>query len=235
MQVRRSSAPAIADGAGPSAGNPRLIIALLVLVISCTIAVQWPALSARAFAFDDAQYFITNPLVRNPSAASAWQFFREVLHPSTVGGYYQPLTMVSLMLDSVMGATQDNLRPLHRTSLLLHAVNSGLIVLLLYALFKQPWVAAGAGLLFGLHPITVETVAWIAERKTPLATFFALLSLLAYLKYVKNPSRRIWYPACALLFVLALLSKPSSPSAGDSVVENIRPFKPAACLATGGL
>ena len=193
----------------PLSSHARLLCILTIGVATSTVAVHWPALSSRAISLDDTQYFLANPLVCHPSVASACQFFREVLEPSTVGGYYQPLNMVSLMLDVTMGATKSDLRPLHRTSLALHAINTALIVVLLNALLKSPWAAAGAGLLFGLHPMTVETIPWLGERKTLLASTFALLSLLSYLRFLKSRRSAVWYGVCFLLFVLALLSKPT--------------------------
>ncbi|MFH0981537.1 MAG: hypothetical protein V2A79_08365, partial [Planctomycetota bacterium] len=172
-------------------------------------AAHWPALSAKAFAFDDSQYLTENPLVQNPSWSAAWRFLREVLEPSTVNGYYQPLSMISLMLDHALGGRADYLRPFHQTSLILHVVNTTLVIGLLYLLFRQPWVAAVIGLLFGLHPLTVEPVVWVGERKTVLATCFALGLLIAYAVYARRLQWR-FYGACLVLFALALMSKPTT-------------------------
>ncbi|MBI5764647.1 MAG: tetratricopeptide repeat protein [Planctomycetes bacterium] len=188
-------------------------LALLCVVVAAAVAAaHWPALSARAVSFDDDQYFVSNGLVRSPSLTSAWRFLSEVLEPSTVNGYYQPLNMISLMLDAAIGATPDNLRPLHRTSLLLHIANTLFIVILLRTLFGNDLIAASLGLLFGLHPMTVETIPWTGERKTLLATFFALCCFLTYLKYTRLPSRsaaRKAYTGCTVLFALALMAKPT--------------------------
>lgn len=198
------------DPLAPRSSFDRLFI-LIPIVAMVVAAAHWPALSARAVSFDDDQYFVSNGLVRSPSWDSARRFLTEVLEPSTVNGYYQPLNMISLMLDAALGATPENLRPLHRTSLLLHVANTGLIIVLLHALFGNALVAAAFGLLFGLHPMTVETIPWTGERKTLLATFFALCCFLSYLKYVRLPPGRSWrwYPACILLFILALMAKPT--------------------------
>jgi len=189
--------------------SPAPLAAGAVVVVVLVTAVHWPALSASALSFDDSEYFTENPLVRSPSWHSAGRFLGEVFRPSTVHGYYQPLTMISLMLDYAMGARPDNLRPLHRTSLLLHLLNTVLCIVLVYLLFKSPWSAVLVGLLFGVHPMTVETIAWVGERKTLLAAFFASLSLIAYVRYARS---RRWstYGACLLAFVLALMCKPTS-------------------------
>lgn len=187
----------------------RLLIALLALGVATTTAVvHRPVLSARAILFDDDQYLLHNHLVRHPSWASARQFFGEILSPSTVEGYYQPLAMISLMLDCAMGGSPENLRPFHRTSLALHVANAALVVVLFSLLFGNPWAAAAAGLMFGLHPITVESIAWVGDRKTTLATFFGLLCLVFYAWHVRRP-RIGAYVAGICCFVFALLSKPT--------------------------
>ena len=90
---------------------------------------------------------------------------REVLEPSTVSGYYIPLAMTSLMVDNALGGRPNDLYAYHRTALILHVLNTGLVVLLLHLLFGRPWPAAVAGLLFGLHPLNVEAVAWVGPRR----------------------------------------------------------------------
>ena len=168
-----------------------LLIFLLIFICISVSVVHWPALSSQALSFDDEQYLSKNILVQNPSWASVVRFFTEVLEPSTVQGYYQPLTMISLMADYAQGGRSDNLRCVHRTSLILHTLNTALVVLLLYLLFDRVWAAAAAGLLFGLHPITVEMICWVSNRKDLLAVFFSLLSLIYYVKYTKNTEYRI--------------------------------------------
>ena len=180
----------------------------LVVVGGVVLSAHWPALSARALMLDDDQYVVENRLVRNPSWASAKRFFAEVLEPSTVRGYYHPLSMISLMLDAAMGGGVDNLKIFHCTSLFLHVANSLLVVVFLYFLFGRVFPAAMAGLLYGVHPVTIESVAWVSERKTLLAGFFALWCLIFYVRYVRKRGRR-YYVVCLLMYVLSLLSKPS--------------------------
>jgi tetratricopeptide (TPR) repeat protein len=216
----------------------KLLAVLIVAVCAAVVVVHWPALSAKALLFDDNEYLVDNALVKSPGLASAWRFLSEVFQPSTVPGYYQPLSMISLMLDYSLGGRADNLMPFHRTSLVLHAANTALIIILLYLLFGSPWIAAGVGLLFGLHPMMVETIPWVGERKTLLAAFFALWSLFFYVRYARavtaaeEPRSRagrgrtrrlskknsgsflaknridLWL--CFILYLLALMSKPTS-------------------------
>lgn len=203
---QKVSEPKVGGTKQPSTG---VLVCLLAMVALATATAHWTALSAQAISFDDNEYLLYNPVVQDPSWASAGRFLKEVLEPSTVHGYYQPLTMISLMLDCAAGGRPNNLMPFHRTSLILHAANTVLVVLLLYQLFGNPWAAACVGLLFGVHPITVETIPWIGERKTLLAAFFALLSLLAYARYTRSGRYRM-LAVCFFLYVLALMSKPTS-------------------------
>ncbi len=181
----------------------------IIVVCSFVIAAHWPALSAKAVGFDDEEYVTRNPLTLNPSWDSAKRFLFEVLAPSTVKGYYQPLTMISLMLDSALGGSENNLAVFHRTSLLLHAANVALIIILLYMLFGSIVIAALVGLLFGLHPMTVEIIPWLGERKTLLAAFFSFASLIYYVRFARS-NNKISFAACILMYLLALMSKPTS-------------------------
>ena len=209
-----------------------LLAILIVCVCAAVIAVHWPALSARALSFDDDGYLVYNALVKNPGFFSAWKFLSQVFEPSTVEGYYQSLAMISLMFDYSIGGRVENLLPFHRTSLALHTVNTALVIVLLYLLFGEVWIAAAVGLLFGLHPMTVETITWVSERKTLIASFFAFWSLFFYLRYTNKRSviseRNIipagaagfqsssgcftwgFYVACLFSYLLALMSKPTS-------------------------
>jgi cytochrome c-type biogenesis protein CcmH/NrfG len=186
-----------------------LLIGLLIVVCAAVSVTHWPALSANTMLFDDGQYLTKNLLVQNPSWASARRFLTEVLEPSTVWGYYQPLTMISLMADYALGGRVDNLRPFHRTSLALHVANTALVIVLFYLLFGQIWIAAGVGLLFGLHPMTVEAIPWVGERKTLLSAFFALWCLILYVRFTRKSGWKL-YIGCMVLYVLSLMSKPTS-------------------------
>jgi tetratricopeptide (TPR) repeat protein len=203
----------------PAADNRNIGMLTISIAVVCVVvlAVHWPALSAKVLSFDDSQYFTDNPLVQNPGWASAKRFLTEILAPSTVKGYYQPLAMISLMFDYTLGGRENNMMPFHRTSLILHVANTVLIIVLLYILFGQTrgersrtiWIAAGVGLLFGVHPMTVEPIPWVGERKTLLAAFFALWSLIFYVRYVQK-NQRGYYLGGFVMYFLALMSKPTS-------------------------
>ena len=186
-----------------------IFVALLIVVGGIVFAAHWPVLSCKALSWDDEQYLLENKLVKQPGWDSAKHFLTEVLYPSTVRGYYQPLAMISLMLDYAAGGREENLRPFRRTSLLLHVANSMLLVVLLYFLFGDVLVAGVGGIAYGVHPLTIESIPWLAERKTLLAAFFCLWCLIFYVRYCRSRSAAS-YITSAVFFVLALMSKPTS-------------------------
>lgn len=206
---RRSDAAASPPPPAALFGREWLKVGIaLILVAALVAAVHWPVLKAQALSLDDDAFVSYNPLVGHPSWHSVWQFFREVLHPSTVKGYYLPLSMTSLMIDVALGGSSADLTAFHRTGLVLHALNSMLILLILYRLLGSLAPATIVALVFGLHPLTVEPVAWIGERKTLLAAFLAFASILMYLEQQRRTGRGWRYSSFAL-YALALLSKPT--------------------------
>jgi len=186
-----------------------LLAGMIAGVVVVVLIAHWPVLSMQALCFDDSEYLVRNELVRSPSWASVRAFMAEILEPSSVRGYYQPLSMLSLMLDYALGGSPDDLTVFHVTSLLLHLVNTVLVVILLYQLFGQPIPAALVGLVFGVHPINVESIPWVGERKTLLAAFFVLVGLVLYMRYVRHRGWKV-YILCLVSFIFALMSKPTS-------------------------
>ncbi len=186
----------------------RQVAILALFVCTAVTAVHWPVLSAQTISFDDDNYLFSNPPLMHPSRPGVVRVLTEVLDSSKVRGYYEGLTLVSLMGDVALGGSSDNLRPFHRTSLALHVLNTLLLIILLQLLFNHPWAAAAVGLLFGLHPLTIEPVAWVWERKTVLATALVLGCLILYVLYTRRGGLR-WYLAALGLFALALMAKPT--------------------------
>ena len=170
-------------------------------------AVHGPGIGASAFFTDDSQYLLNNPLVKDPGWRSAARFLTEVDRPSSVEGYYHPLTMLSLMADYATAGQSLHPARYRATNVVLHGLNAGLVILLAWMLCRRIGPAIAAGLLFGVHPTTVEAVIWIAERKTLLASLFGLASLIAYVAHMQRP-RRWALPACLMTYLLALLAKP---------------------------
>jgi protein O-mannosyl-transferase len=118
---------------------------------------------------------------------------------------WHPLTWLSHMLDyRIYG-----LKPAghHLTSLVFHILNTLLLFFLLAAMTKTIWRSALVAALFGLHPLHVESVAWVSERKDVLSAFFMLLALFSYVKFVPR-KKAPWYVLTLLLFACGLMSKP---------------------------
>lgn len=150
---------------------------------------------------DDAQYVSDNPAVSGGLSARGLSWAFTTPH----AGNWHPLTWLSHMLDVELYGM--NAGPHHLTSLLLHVASALLLFGLLHrmtgALFRSAFVAA----LFALHPLHVESVAWVAERKDVLSTLFFLLTIRAYLAYVRRP-RPSRYALVLVLFALGLMAKP---------------------------
>jgi hypothetical protein len=176
-------------------------VAALVLLVA-TLAVYAPAFHFRFVEYDDAVYVTEVPQVEGglTREGTRWAFttFQAMA--------WQPLTWLSLMTDVELFGLEPE--PLHCTNIALHAAN----VLLLFAILGSATRAWGRSFfvagLFALHPLHVESVAWISERKDVLSTFFGFLAIGAYLRYARRPSA--WpYAATCGLFVLSLMAKPT--------------------------
>jgi protein O-mannosyl-transferase len=193
-----------------AAGGRSLVWLLAGLLALVTLALYWPAIHCNFVNCDDNLCVTDNPHVQAGLSwgAVAWAW----LNP--VNSNWHPLTVLSHMLDCQL----FGLRPWghHLTSVLLHSLNTVLVFLLLRRLTGATWRSLWVAALFGWHPLHVESVAWIAERKDMLSTAFGLLSLLCYARYAQSRSvgerdSRL-HPArdysLALLFLaLGLMSK----------------------------
>lgn len=178
----------------------------LVLVIA-TVAVYWRVRGFDFVNFDDPDYISENPMIRGGLT------FKSVVWAFThyYSGNWHPATWISLMLDcQIFGLHSGGS---HLVNVAFHAANTVLLFILLHRLTGALWRSAIVAGLFALHPLHVESVAWIAERKDVLSTLFGLLSLMAYARYLKeskvqNPKSKVSY-ACALgFFALSLMAKP---------------------------
>jgi tetratricopeptide (TPR) repeat protein len=190
-------------------------VAALALVVSAIVTVvHWPVLDSKAVYFDDQLYITQNAVLGNPSWRSAWIFLRE-LKPSTAGGYYHPLSMIAIMVQYAAGGRVDNLRPFLAANLALHVANVVLLIVLAHLLLRQPWAAGAVGLLFGLHPQSVESIAWATQQKNLLSTAFALACMVAYVQFARSagPKARLrggaWYGLSLAAMTAGLLAKPS--------------------------
>jgi tetratricopeptide (TPR) repeat protein len=166
-----------------------------------TFAVFSPALENGFVNFDDYTYVSRNPQVLHGLSRDGlrWAF------TTYQAANWHPLTWLSLQLDAYLWGTGPE--GFHRTSVLLHAVNAALLFLALRALTSSFWRSAAVALLFGLHPLRVESVAWIAERKDVLSTCFGFLALWGYALYAARPGIGR-YLVVFVALALSLLCKP---------------------------
>jgi len=172
----------------------------LLLIAAVTIAVYWPVLNNGFIDYDDTDYVTANMMVRQGLTLKGFVWSFIAFH----AGNWHPLTWLSHMLDIQL----FGLNPMghHADSLLFHAANALLLCLVLQRLTGRLGRSVVVALLFALHPLHVESVAWIAERKDVLSTFFWLLTVAAYLWYTRKPSLKRYLPV-VLLFALGLMAK----------------------------
>ncbi|MDP3283854.1 MAG: tetratricopeptide repeat protein, partial [Desulfobacterales bacterium] len=151
--------------------------------------------------FDDNLYVTANQNVQSgiTSKSIIWAFsFNEV-------AYWHPLPLISHMIDCRLFGLNPGKH--HLVNLIFHILNSILLFIILKQATGALWRSAIVALLFAIHPINVESVAWIAERKNVLSTFFWMLTMVAYVFYTKRPAV-YRYLMVMFFFVLGLLSKP---------------------------
>ncbi len=176
------------------------IIACLVLVLA-TLVVYGEVGSHQFIHFDDEAYVSNNPAVRDGLTLKGvhWAF------TTLYAGYWMPLTWLSHMLDCQLFGLNPGGH--HYTNLLFHIANTLLLFLWLLRVTRAPGPAFLVAALFAWHPLHVESVAWVAERKDVLSTFFWLLTMWAYLWYAERPA---WsrYLFILLSFSLGLMAKP---------------------------
>jgi hypothetical protein len=172
--------------------------ALLALL---AVALYAPTARHGFVNLDDDAYVVLNPRVNAGLRAAnvAWAF------TGTACSNWHPLTWISHMLDVQLYGLMP--RGHHLTNVALHAANTVLLLLLWRGLTGSLWRSALVAALFAVHPLHVESVAWIAERKDLLSTLLGLLAALAYLGHLRRP-RPVAHALALCLFALALMAKP---------------------------
>ncbi len=181
----------------------RQILACL-MIIAITIAVYWQVNNFEFISFDDNLYVTENPHVQSGLTVESLKWAFNFSDKEST--YWHPLTWLSHMLDCQLFGLQSGRH--HRTNLFLHVLNSLLLFIFLNRSTREFWKAFFVAALFAVHPLNVETVAWIAERKNLLSTFFWLLTLLFYKSYVDHPSVHR-YLSALFIFIIGLLAKPT--------------------------
>jgi len=203
-------------GRPPLASSGRAFWIVGAVVAALTLAVFLPAVRNGWVNWDDAHNFLDNPNFRG----LGWSNLRWILMDSVQDAHWVPLTWLTLSLDYVFWGM--NPAGYHLTSLTIHAVNALLCYVLAVRLLalglavgaRQGELRLGgvtAALFFALHPLRVESVAWVTERRDVVMGFFALATVLAWLRAWRRggdqrPARQ-WYSVAVVCFALALLSK----------------------------
>jgi tetratricopeptide (TPR) repeat protein len=150
------------------------------LLVLATIAIYWPVMSHNFVNFDDDLYVCQNAHVQS---GLTWQNIRWAFS-NLEAGFWHPLTWLSILADGQFYGLQAWGH--HLTSVLLHATSTGVLFLALRRMTGATWRSAFVAGLFGWHPLHVESVAWVAERKDVLSGFFWMLTLLLYARYVEE-------------------------------------------------
>lgn len=177
---------------------PRLISVVLILL---PLLVYWQVQSFEFINLDDPLYITENPVVRAGLSKQGlvWAFsFNDV-------SYWHPFTWLAHMLDCQLYGLHP--KGHHLNNILLHIASTILLFLSLKSMTGQTWKSAAVAAAFSLHPLNVESVAWVANRKGLLSTFFWMLAIWSYARYAKSP-RLGTYVMVIIAFALGLLSKP---------------------------
>ena len=189
----------------PAPVSPRTRIFKLLIIlflIGATYIVFSQVLHQGFIQLDDGIYVTNNEYVQRGLTING---FRWAFTAKNDAGFWIPLTWLSLMLDAEIYGM--NAGGYHLTNLLIHVINAILIFMVLASITGGLWESAFVAALFALHPLRVESVAWITERKDVLSTLFFLLAIWAYAYYVKRANLKRFL-LVFLLFTFGLMAKP---------------------------
>src|ERR1700730_3860920 len=188
-------------GQKPDTSGPRSETLIAALLVAATLAVYARACSYGFINYDDGSYVYDNRDVLQGLS------FRAALWALTTTEMvnWHPLTWLSFQADATLFA--DHAWGYHLTNSLLHAAGTALLFEVLRRMTGALWRSAMVAALFGLHPLHVESVAWVSERKDVLSGFLGILTVGAYVRYVERPSplRYLPVPVC---YGLGLMAKP---------------------------
>jgi tetratricopeptide (TPR) repeat protein len=180
----------------PDFPDKHKICTTLALIVLISFIAYLPVFHNSLLNWDDAGYIKYNPLVLSFNLKGIFSQFAM--------GNYHPISLLILAIEYQFFGL--NPAGYHTINLLLHLLNVILVFYTVYLLSDKYGVALVASLLFGIHPLHVESVAWVAELKDLLYTFFFLTSYFFYLKFLKDPQKK-YYIFALLLFLVSLLSK----------------------------
>jgi len=174
---------------------------ICLALVFASLAVYWQVLFSDFITFDDPHYVTDNQYVRTGFTRNniKWAFTPAIF------GYWHPLTWLSHMLDCQLYGLRPAMH--HMGNLLIHIANSLLLFLVFKRMTGAVFSSAFLAAVFALHPLNVESVAWVTERKNVLSTLFWLLTMWGYTDYVRRGGL-LRYSVTLLLFALGLLAKP---------------------------
>jgi tetratricopeptide (TPR) repeat protein len=220
LETPERETPPVESGPLTQAEPPGIVWAVMAILLVSSVAIYIRAVGPgyEFLHLDDGAYVEKNPVVQQ---GFTWEGVAWAFSPQTnVSGNWHPVTMLTHMIDCDLhgvvdasveqgdaGITGLGPRGHHLTNILLHGLNVALLFWVLYRMTGAVWACALAAALFGLHPLRVESVAWISERKDVLSTLFWMLTMLAYVNYVQRGSR-LSYAMALFWLAVGLLSKP---------------------------
>jgi len=181
------------------------LISLFLIII--TLATFWPVHTYEFLNFDDDRYIYENPHIKEGLTWEGiqWAFSADLVSDSPNADFWIPITFLSHMLTIELYGMDASMH--HLVNLLFHLLNTLLLFVVLHRMTGGMWQSAFVATLFAVHPLHVESVAWITERKDVLSTFFWFLTMWAYLQYTIKPNL-YRYLLVILAFALGLMAKP---------------------------
>lgn len=195
----KSSAKSKAVSSLPYNGYVKQVLPALVLVIAATLLAYWPSLWHDFVNWDDPYYVYKNESIRQLNAKSIQHLFST---STIVMGNWHPITMLSLAIDYAFWGNDPF--GYHLSNLILHILASIAAGVLVMQIFARKTLALFTALAFALHPLHIESVAWITERKDVLFTFFYFA---AWMAWNARERHKAWYVVSLLLFSLSAMSK----------------------------
>lgn len=203
-----------------------------VLLAAVVAALYWPVAGYDFIALDDTLYLLENPKVQQGITAGSLIWAMTTFDAAN----WHPLTWISLLADFEL----FGLHPAgyHLVNLVLHLLNTLLLFVLLRQMTGELWKGAAVAAFFAVHPLNIESVVWIAERKNLISTLLWILTLIAYVRYVRRPHWKTYLPVLGC-FALGLTAKPILVALPFVLVLldywPLGRFSPAAPGETGGL
>jgi tetratricopeptide (TPR) repeat protein len=177
----------------------------LLGILPVTFLLFYPCIQNGFTNWDDPTYITDNPLIKEFTGTNIKKIFTGIYFSN-----YQPLHIFSYAIEYHF--FRDHAAGYHAVSILLHVINTALVSWMVWLITGNRFITAFAGLLFGIHPLHVESIAWAAERKDLLYSLFFFLSVIFYLKYIQSKEKIRYFYFTFLFFILSIFSKTMAAS-----------------------